>query len=98
MHGRCVGGARKVVEGTRKLHRRCTEGAREVRGRCNANDLIGCGGNPYPMRFILGARKVCERCEGGAQKVCRRCVGGVWKVHGRCTEGGGRSVLIGQHR
>ena len=25
---------------------RCMEGARKVRGRCNAYDLIGCGGDP----------------------------------------------------
>ena len=32
VHGRCAGGVQKV-------HGRCT-------GRCNANDLIGCGGDP----------------------------------------------------
>ena len=45
-------------------------------GRCNANDLIGCGGDPWPMRFILGVQKVC----GSAQKVCGRCVEGARKV------------------
>ena len=37
--GRCMGGVWKV-------HRRYAEGAWEVRRRCNANDLIGCGGDP----------------------------------------------------
>ena len=54
-----------------------------MHGRCNANDLIGCGGDPYPMRFILDARKVCRRCVGGAWKVHGRCMGGARKVHGR---------------
>ena len=65
MHERCM-------EGAQKVHRRCMEGVREVHRRCNANDLIGCGGDPYPIRFILGAQKVCGRCAGGAQKLCRR--------------------------
>ena len=37
LHGRCVGGARKVMVGTKSqyfmLSQHCTEGAREVRGR-----------------------------------------------------------------
>ena len=39
VHGRYSGGAQKV-------HRRYMEGAQKVYGRCNANDLIGCGGGP----------------------------------------------------
>ena len=34
------------MEGAREVCRRCTGGARKVHGRCNANDLIGCGGDP----------------------------------------------------
>ena len=48
VRGRCVEGAREV----RGRCARCAEGAREVRGRCaegggkcNANHLIGCGGD-----------------------------------------------------
>ena len=44
---------RKCAEGAREVRGRCAEGAREVRGRCvikvrgkcNANHLIGCGGD-----------------------------------------------------
>ena len=36
---RCVGGAWEV-------HGRCVGGVQKVRGRCNANDLIGCCGDP----------------------------------------------------
>ena len=39
MHGKCAGGAQK-------LHGRCVEGAQKVHRRCNANDLIGCDGDP----------------------------------------------------
>ena len=76
MRGRCA-----------ECARRCAEGARKVHGRCNAYDLIGCGGDPQPMRFILGAQKVRRRCTEGAWKVHRRCTEGVQKVHGRSAEG-----------
>ena len=36
----------RFILGARKVHRRCAEGVQEVRGRCNAYDLIGCGGDP----------------------------------------------------
>ena len=58
------------------MHRKCAGGVWKVHGRCNANDLIGCGGDPWPMRFILGV-----------WKVHRRCAEGAWKVYGRCMEG-----------
>ena len=54
---------------------RCTEGAQKVHGRCNANDLIGCGGvrGRCMGGCVEGAWELCGRCMGGAQKVCRRC-------------------------
>ena len=50
-----------------------------MHGKCNANHLIGCGGE-LPMRFILGARK-------SAREVRGRCAEGAWEVRGRCAEG-----------
>ena len=39
----------RFILGARKVHGRCAEGAwegaRKVRGKCNANHLIGCGGD-----------------------------------------------------
>ena len=36
----------RFILGARKVHGRCAGGVWKVRGRCNANDLIGCGGDP----------------------------------------------------
>ena len=36
----------RFILGAWKVHGRCAEGVREVRGRFNANDFIGCGGDP----------------------------------------------------
>ena len=36
----------RFILGVREVCGRCTEGAWEVRGRFNANDFIGCGGDP----------------------------------------------------
>ena len=61
VRGRCAEGVREVrgrcAGGERKVCRRCAGGAHEVRGRCNANDLIGCCGDLWPMRFILVVQK-----------------------------------------
>ena len=67
------------------------EGVWKVHGRCNANDLIGCGGDPWPMRFSLVAWKVCGRCTEGTWKVHGRCAGRCTEVYRRCV-GGARKV------
>ena len=36
----------RFILGARKVCGKCVKGAQKVRGRCNANDLIGCGGDP----------------------------------------------------
>ena len=41
----------------------------------NAGDLIGCGGDPWPMRSMCGGVQGSLEVYGGAQR-------GVW----RCTE------------
>ena len=35
----------------------------------NASDLIGCGGDPQPMRFILGGQRILQR--GAWRGACR---------------------------
>ena len=83
------------MEGAWKVHGRCTEGAREVSGRYNANDLIGCGGDRRCVKGVRevhrrcaeGVWEVCGRCMEAVQKVCGRCMEGAWEVLGRCVEG-----------
>ena len=36
----------RFILGVQKVHGSCAEGAWKVHRRCNANDLIGCGGDP----------------------------------------------------
>ena len=43
---RFILGAQKVCGRCTEVRGRCTEGVRKVHGRCNAYDLIGCGGDP----------------------------------------------------
>ena len=38
--------ANEIQGGAWEVCRRCTGGAQKVHRRCNANDLIGCGGDP----------------------------------------------------
>ena len=35
----------RFILGARKVRGRCAGGAWKVRGKCNANHLIGCGGD-----------------------------------------------------
>ena len=84
-------GCGRCMEGALKVHRRYMEGAQRVDFMLirflKANDLIGCGWDPYPMIFILHAQKVHKGCVEGMQKVCRGCAEGTQKVHSEYMDG-----------
>ena len=81
LHGRCAGGARKVMVGTKSqyfmLSQHCTEGARKVR-----KVMVGT----KSQYFMLSQH--CAEGDGGDKKsvfyaesaLRGRCVGGAWKV------------------